>query len=147
MNAPLESSVVRIYAKSGTVIGAGCLVSQKQILTCAHVVASALGLRADSREMPSAEVSLDFPRLAPGRILKAKVVFWLPVNPGVSQEDIASLELTESPPDTAQPVRLVTSEELWEHSFRVLGFPKGQPNGVWASGALRGRIANGWVHN
>ena len=145
MASQLESSVVRIYANSGKVIGAGFLVSPQQVLTCAHVVAFALGIRADSTEMPSAEVSLDFPRVAPGRKLKAKVIFWLPVNPQESVEDIAALELTSPLPEAVRPSRLVTAEDLWGHGFRVLGFPEGKSNGAWASGTFRGGIANGWV--
>jgi hypothetical protein len=33
MAAPLESSVVRIYSKSGKVVGAGFLVSSKHVFT------------------------------------------------------------------------------------------------------------------
>src|SRR4028119_2419161 len=150
MVTPLESSVVRIYSNSGKVIGAGFLVSQKHILTCAHVVASALSIAPTTSEMPTAEVSLDFPRIAAGVRHTAKVVFWRPVHPNPTtleefEEDIAALELGNPPPDAAQPVRLVTSEDLWGHPFRVFGFPEGQSNGVWASGALRGGIASGWV--
>ncbi|MBC6476814.1 MAG: trypsin-like peptidase domain-containing protein [Hormoscilla sp. GM7CHS1pb] len=145
MNTVFESSVVRIYSRTGKVVGAGFLVSQKQILTCTHVVAYALGIDAKSPEMPSTEVSLDFPRVATKQILKATVVFWRPVNPDRSDEDIAGLELLELPPAAVKPVRLVTSEDLWGHSFRVLGFPEGKSNGVWADGQLRGAIANGWV--
>ncbi|MEI6444981.1 MAG: AAA-like domain-containing protein [Nostocales cyanobacterium ELA583] len=145
MATPLESSVVRIYSNSGKVVGAGFLVSQKYILTCAHVVADALGIARNTAEMPNAEIRLDFPLLAAKQLFTAKIVFWRPVNPGEFAEDIAALELETSPPNTAQPARLVASEELWGHPFRVLGFPKNQPNGVWAAGEIRAGLANGWV--
>ncbi|NET61425.1 MAG: AAA family ATPase [Symploca sp. SIO2E6] len=145
MAVQLEPSVVRIYASSGKVVGAGFLVSPQHILTCSHVIGFALGIRADSVQMPTTEVSLDFPRVAPEEKLKAKVIFWLPVNPQESVEDIAALELTSPLPEAAQPSRLVTAEDLWGHDFRVLGFPEGKSNGAWASGKFRGRIANGWV--
>jgi hypothetical protein len=145
MVVPLESSIVRIYSKSGEVIGAGFLVSSQYALTCAHVVSDALEIERETAEMPDAEVNLDFPILAPRRLFKARVVFWRPVNPNDFEEDIAGLKLEGSPPDTARPARLVTSEDPWGHPFRVLGFPAGQPNGVLASGVLRGRVANGWV--
>jgi formylglycine-generating enzyme required for sulfatase activity len=145
MAAPLESSVVRIYSKSGKVIGAGFLVSSKQVLTCAHVVTDALGIPRTTQEQPDGVINLDFPLLAAKQKLVAKVIFWQPVNPNEVFEDIAGLELETALPDTAQPAQLVTSEDLWGHPFRVLGFPAGQPNGVSASGVLRSRIANGWV--
>lgn len=145
MRAALELCVVRIYSKSGKVIGAGCLVSQKHILTCAHVVADALSLPRNTAEMPDALITLDFPLLAAKQHLKAKVVFWRPVNPDAEAEDIAGLELENSLPQIAQPAKFITSDDLWEHPFRVLGFPSGQPNGVSAAGVLRGRVANAWV--
>ena len=145
MVATLESSVIRIYSNSGKVVGAGFLVSPKRILTCAHVVADALGLPRKTAEIPDAEISLDFPILAAKQLFKARVVFWRPVNPDEFAEDIAGLELQNSPPEVAQPARLVTSDDLWRHPFQVLGFPAGQPNGVWADGELRAGLANGWV--
>ncbi|NET16336.1 MAG: AAA family ATPase, partial [Okeania sp. SIO1H6] len=139
-----DHSIVRIYSQSNQVKGAGFLVSENQILTCAHVVALALNVNSNTAEMPTTEVKLDFPQVAPGEILTAKVIFWLPVNPQAALEDIAVLELTTIPNNTS-PVRLMTSEEYWEHKFRAFGFPKGKENGVWANGVLRGGTANGWV--
>ncbi|MBD2538188.1 SUMF1/EgtB/PvdO family nonheme iron enzyme [Coleofasciculus sp. FACHB-SPT36] len=145
MAVPLELSVVRIYSKSGKVIGAGFLVSSKHVLTCAHVVTDALGIPRTIQEQPDGVINLDFPLLAAKQMLAAKIIFWRPVNPNEAFEDIAGLELETALPDTAQPAQLVTSEDLWGHPFRVLGFPAGQPNGVSASGVLRSRIANNWV--
>ncbi|MDZ8225340.1 trypsin-like peptidase domain-containing protein [Nostoc sp. ChiVER01] len=147
MVAPLESSIVRIYSNSnkGKVIGAGFLVSQKYIITCAHVVADALGLTRTTAQMPDAEITLDFPLVAPKQLLKAKVVFWLPVNPSVELEDIAGLELALSPPNQALIAPLITSDEWAGHPFRVFGFPAGQPDGVWATGVLRGHTGKSWV--
>jgi WD40 repeat protein len=143
MTAPFELSVVRIYSNSGKVIGAGFL-SQKYILTCAHVIADALGLPRKTTQMPDAEITVDFPLVAAKQLLKAKVVFWLPVNPNVEVEDIAGLELAHSPLNQAQ-APLITSDDWGGHPLRVLGFPAGQPDGVWATGVLRGRTAKGWV--
>ncbi|MEH2145243.1 nSTAND1 domain-containing NTPase [Nostoc sp.] len=72
------------------------------------------------------------------------MVFWRPVNPDAEAEDIAGLELENSPP-TSQKALLVTSDDFWGDSFRVLGFPEGKPDGVFAVGELRGKLANGWV--
>ncbi|MEG5066693.1 trypsin-like peptidase domain-containing protein [Microcoleus sp. B3-A4] len=148
----LESSLVRIYYSKDNVsidkrivIGAGFLVSQNSILTCAHVVADALNIARDTAEMPDAKISLDFPLVAPKQILKARVIFWRPVNPDEFAGDIAGLELENSAPDAARPAQLVTSDELWGHRFRVFGFPQGKPDGVWASGELRARLASDWV--
>ncbi|MEG4918307.1 serine protease [Microcoleus sp. B7-D4] len=146
MTVALEPSIVRIYSNSSKVVGAGFLVSQKHILTCAHVVAYALGLTPrETVEMPDAEITLDFPLLPSQRLFKARVVFWRPLNRDKFEEDIAGLELESLPPNGFRCVRLVTSDDLWGHPFQVLGFPEGQPNGVPASGVLRTRNAKGWV--
>jgi hypothetical protein len=55
------------------------------------------------------------------------------------------LELTTDPFAESKPARLVTADDLWGHSFRALGFPAGYEQGVWASGVLRGRQADGWL--
>jgi hypothetical protein len=120
-------------------------VSPKYILTCAHVVADALGLARAIVEQPEQAVSLDFPIVAAKQFFKARVVFWRPIHPDEFAEDIAGLELESSPPDAVKPAQLVTSEDLWGHPFRVLGFPLKQPNGAWASGELRAGIGNRWV--
>ncbi len=146
MTARLKLSVVRIYSNSGkVVVGAGFLVSQKHILTCAPVIADALGITRNTAEMPDAEICLDFPLLAAKQFYTARVVFWQPVNPDEFAEDIAGLELESSPPDAARAAPLVTSEDFWGHDFCVLGFPAKQLNGAWASGELRGELANAWV--
>jgi hypothetical protein len=40
---------------------------------------------------------------------------------------------------------LAASDDLWEHSFGAFGFPAGYDDGVWTSGVLRGRTANGRI--
>ena len=108
MSTVLESSVVRIYnSNSGKVVGAGFLVSHNHIVTCAHVVCDALSIRRTTVEMPTGEVgevSFDFPLLAAGQMLKARVVFWRPVNADELEEDIAALELENPLPQKAQPI-------------------------------------------
>lgn len=145
MPAPLESCVVRIYSKSDKVIGAGFLVSAKHILTCAHIITRALGVDQTTTEKPEGEIQLDFPWLANKAKFTAKVVFWLPVNPNASAEDIAGLELDQNPPEDASPAQLVTSENLWGHHFQAFGFPEGQPHGISASGVLRSSTGKGWI--
>lgn len=77
MTAPLNNSIVRIRAGNSTV-GLGFLVSNKLILTCAHVIAAVLGERAIPKENPKVTVSLDFPLLGSNLVLTAQTVFWLP---------------------------------------------------------------------
>ena len=148
MSHELELSVVRIYSNSGNVIGAGFLVSEKYILTCAHVVAYALGVQDGTSEIPTGTVSLDFPGVDSKQKLTARVVFWLPWKNNdfsESQEDIAVLQLVNLCADKAKPVELVPDENLWEHQFRAFGFPKNKSYGVWTYGVLQGANAKQWV--
>ena len=134
-----DSSITRIHAADGRTIGAGFLVGNRQVLTCAHVVAEALSLHDDVSDLPQAHLRLDFPLVAPGEILTAHVICWQPAT------DVAGLELSTDPPRGSEPVGLVTAVDMWGHSFRAFGFPSGYDKGVWASGVLRGRQADGWL--
>ncbi|MBW4495236.1 MAG: trypsin-like peptidase domain-containing protein [Oscillatoria princeps RMCB-10] len=151
MSQRLHPAIVRIYQATGKVIGAGFLVSEKHVLTCAHVVNAALGKQMTASEQPAGTVSLDFPQVAPGEKLTARVVHWIPASsqnaaaPADGGTDIAVLELESPLPASAFPVRLVTDASLQGHQFRVLGFPEGQPAGVWTDGMIQGEQANGRV--
>jgi hypothetical protein len=135
---PLARAQVRIYAADGErIVGSGFLAGERAVLTCAHVVTRALGLPDDTPEPPPGQVSLDFPLLAPGQRLTARVARWRP------QDDIAVLELASAPPVGAEPAPLVEGGDLWDHPFRAFGFPVGHPEGVWASGVVRGPTACG----
>jgi Trypsin-like serine proteases, typically periplasmic, contain C-terminal PDZ domain len=136
----VEQAQVRIYATDEkTIVGSGFLVGRREVLTCAHVVTRALGLPDDTPEPPPGRVSLDFPFRAPGQRLAARVVRWHP------QGDIAVLELESDPPAGTEPAPLVEGSDLWGHPFRAFGFPAGHPEGVWASGIIRGANACGWL--
>ena len=139
-----KAAIARIYHSNGAIVGAGFLVSDRHLLTCAHVVSAALGIAPETVEMPTTTLELDFPLIAPGQKVKAKVAFWQPVNPTQVGEDIAGLELEEALTE-GQPVRLLTVEELWNHPFQIFGFPSKRDEGIWASGVIRDRLANGWV--
>jgi Effector-associated domain 9/Trypsin-like peptidase domain len=140
-----KGAIARIYHASGAVVGAGFLVSDRHLITCAHVVAAALSIANNTQEKPTGYIELDFPLIPAGQKVKSKVVFWQPVNPSQSGEDIAGLELEGIPPIGIQPVRLVAAEDFWGHSIRTFGLPKGHDMGIWATGTLRDRTANNWV--
>jgi predicted outer membrane repeat protein len=126
------------------VAGAGFLVGERHILTCAHVIAQALGLADDVRDSPSATVSLDFPQIAVHTLFTARVIFWDPVRDD-GRGDIAGLELLDEPPVGSEAVYFAQADQVWDHSFRVLGFPNGFDNGVWATGRLLGRQGTNWI--
>jgi hypothetical protein len=67
MNGDLKSAIVRIIGNTGQVVGAGLLVAERTVLTCAHVVAQALAIADTTADSPTQEVTLDFPLVEPGR--------------------------------------------------------------------------------
>lgn len=146
----LEPSIVRIYSATGKVQGAAFRISDKHLLTCAHVVGQALGIARITKEMPLAEITVDFPLVAAGERLIARVVRWQPEIPELSdipvgERDIAIMELNSDAPAGSFPTRLVATDNYWGHSFRACGFPQAHDEGVWASGLIRGKQANGWI--
>ena len=61
MTTQLDSAVVRIrHSQSAQMLGVGFLVSANQVLTCAHVVAQAVGVPIISPALPAVPVHLDF---------------------------------------------------------------------------------------
>jgi hypothetical protein len=150
MPAQFESAIVRIWSEDEEIVGMGFLIDNRRVLTCAHVVTSTLGIPDDAPDLPTDKIRLDFPLVAPGDMLTAKVIFWPQVqfhnfNESEHEEDIAGLELDAEPPVGAHPVSLVLTEDLWNHKFRAFGFPDGHEDGMWTSGVLRVRQTDDWV--
>jgi tetratricopeptide (TPR) repeat protein len=137
-------SVVRLWRGTDTIVGVGFLVGQRQVLTCAHVVARALGLPDETTRPEGAIVALDFPFLAHDNRYSASVAVWLAAEAGGGGGDVAGLVLDRDPPSGAKPAILVTIDNLWGRSFRAFGFPVGA-GGDWARGILRDTQAYGWL--
>lgn len=98
-----------------------------------------------SPDPPQELVHLDFPLLDHNTMLTARVVFWQPAREDWSGGDIAGLQLMSDAPVGAEAVRFALAEDVWDHDFRVFGFPRGQDNGVWATGRLLDRQASNWI--
>ena len=58
MPVSIDASVVRIRTVDGEVVGAGFLVGECQVLTCAHVIAGALGLTGIPTDRPLSLIRL-----------------------------------------------------------------------------------------
>ena len=147
----MDAAVLRIFAAQGNVVsgrsvGLGFLVTERLALTCAHVVAAALGARNSGQSLVGAQVWVDLPlsgRSTQTSGVVATVEVWIPqLSSGAG--DVVLLRLGASLVG-AQPVRLVDIGQMWGHSARTFGLPDGRPGGVWHSGVLRHRQANGWV--
>ncbi|MCK2258263.1 trypsin-like peptidase domain-containing protein [Crossiella sp. S99.1] len=133
---PLAASVVRLF-RGGEPLGMGCLVGPRQVLTCAHVVADALGVPL-AGPAPRLPVRVDFPLVAAGEFVEATVASWDP------ERDVAGLVLDRTP-EAAAAARVVSVDAVWGHEVRAFGVPVGHDQGVWASGVLRGSSASGMV--
>ncbi|MFM9607316.1 nSTAND1 domain-containing NTPase [Streptomyces niveiscabiei] len=128
--ARYERGAARVLGPDGAVTGAGFLVGDRLVCTCAHVVQEPDGGR------PQRSVSVDFPLLAGAGActpVTAEVESWRP------EDDIAILRL-HAPVDGTEPLPLVTDEsDEWGGEVRSFGFPVDAPRGVNATGVLRGR--------
>ena len=124
------------------------------IITCAHVVNTALGRdqRAQDDPDPQVRVQVDFPMLggaagAPSRNCAVEV--WAPPpSSGISGGDVAGLVVVgEELPRGAGPARLadpVTVRDV-AAAFGYPGDPPRRDNGAWADLRLRGVVGGGMI--
>ncbi|MFF7590311.1 trypsin-like peptidase domain-containing protein [Kitasatospora purpeofusca] len=143
----LAGGLVRIRSRSGEVVGAGFLIGVDVVCTCAHVVAVAVGVPESVEGAPVDPVFVEFPLVRDGNGAvpgcPSTVEAWRPVA-AADRDDVALLRLERPVPGT-RPVPLVDGDKVWDHPFRVMGFPRGAEDGVWASGSLRSRQGTGWL--
>ena len=140
-----KTSIIRLFYQE-QVVGIGFLVSEQYALTCAHVVAEALTISSTAESCPDGEIEVDFPLLNSTDKFSATVVCWHPesaLNSEEAMEDVAVLKLENLPP-SAQPTRLILSENLSNNPFKVFGCPSGVSFGVWATGVLSEQNAKQW---
>jgi hypothetical protein len=71
------NSAVRVLDAKGSTVGVGVLVGRREILTCAHVVNSALGRDRRAQDQPTGEVIVES-TAGDGPPLRARVQRWLP---------------------------------------------------------------------
>ncbi|WP_225828403.1 trypsin-like peptidase domain-containing protein [Streptomyces naphthomycinicus] len=143
--APSDAAVVRILNADGRPEGAGFLTGHREVITCAHVVARALGAPSDTvTEAPAARLWIDFPLAEPGRRTEARIGSWTPIRTDGSG-DIAVLRLLTDPPAKATVARLVEDVAEPDRRVRTFGFPAAYDDGAWSVGWLRGRTGTGWL--
>ncbi len=142
--APSDASVARILNADGRPEGAGFRAGPREVVTCAHVVATALGLPPDTQESPGGRLWIDFPLAARGTRVPARVGAWTPVRPDGSG-DVAVLELLADPPAGAPVARLVEDAAGPDRRVRAFGFPQTYDDGAWSVGWLRGATGAGWL--
>ena len=141
------SFIVRVLGPDNAVGGVGALVGPWHVMTCAHVVNTALGRDTLSQQQPRERVRVDFPLLEqPDRApFEAEVVMWRPPpGAGVAGDDIAGLELT-GPPPRAAVARLAVETPRAGRTVRVFGYPGDapRPDGAWVATTVQGLVSNG----
>jgi Trypsin-like peptidase domain len=149
----LHPALVWICGEDGTPFGAGLLVRPRQVLTCAHVVATALGLATTADRPPEGTVGIRFTHADDAAVRRAKPSAgrWFPPGAGGDGDpgagDIALLDLTDEPPAQAHPISTFRSGAAPGYAVHAFGLPAGhtQQNGGWAAGDLAGAQASGWI--
>ncbi|MFF9895922.1 trypsin-like peptidase domain-containing protein [Streptomyces longispororuber] len=131
---------VRVLSPRGTVHGAGILVAPGLVLSCAHVVAGALGARPGPAP-PADPVLLDaagFPD-APRGTATVVAGGWFP-GPldGAPGGDLAVLATDWRPPDAVRPAPLGRCDAPPGREVRMYGYPGRAPDGLWATARLAG---------
>ncbi len=122
--------LVRVHHVNREIAGAGCLVDDSHIMTCAHVV-------YDAGAGPGEIISVDFVFATGVTVCQAEVLaeYWCPPDQH-GNGGLATLRLlTERPPGTL-PAPLVRTHKVFGHECRLYGFPRGQMGGAWARGTL-----------
>lgn len=149
-----EQFIVRVL-RAGSVVpaGMGFTIADRHILTCAHVVNTALGRgqRAQDEPGPEVRIQVDFPMLGDaggGPSRSCKVLAWAPPPlSGVTGEDIAVLELAgEDMPAGSGAARLSSQVSPGDSDVSVFGYPGTPPRwatGAWTTLRLRGEVGGG----
>jgi hypothetical protein len=127
-----------LHPDTRAVCGAGVLLTDRHILTCAHVIGLALG-RDPGGPRPDGRVLVDFPA-SPEPVSR-----WARVAEGgwarQRQDeggDLAVLVLDGGPVAGGFPPRLARCGTPGRRNVKVFGHPAGFPGGVWAAAELIG---------
>jgi Trypsin-like peptidase domain/WD domain, G-beta repeat len=151
-----EGFTVRVL-RSGSVTpaGVGFVVGDRHIVTCAHVVNTALGREQKSQDKPGAadQIRVEFPMLgdaegAPSRTCRVRA--WAPPPlSGLSGGDVAGLDLVgEGLPTRAGVARLIDAAATRDTAVQVFGYPGDPPRqerGAWSGLVLRGAVGGGVI--
>lgn len=142
--------LIRLRSTNGPVVGAGFLIDQHHILTCAHVVNASLNRPPLSSQRPGTEdiINLDF--RVPRGWFPAQAVLaeggWHPLDG--HRGDVAVLIVVSETPPSSTPAILSPLMTLRDTvPFDTEGFPAGHDDGIGAHGSILRRLSVGveWV--
>lgn len=147
MSVAPETITVRFLGTTGATVGAGWLVSETQVITCAHVVNSALGRDRfctacpvdPIRIMPPAALNRDTSDDLTPRWTVQK---WSPVSKasgGGFEGDVALLTSDSGKVLAPRKFAALRSSDLTGASFLAFGYPQSVPQGRSARGEFGSR--------
>lgn len=116
----------------GTLCGCGFLAGPDLVITCAHVVAAALGRTAEQYAAPEGTILVSFPFLGRTKAWPARVeaAAWVPLVPG-GAGDIAILRLEDQPKGAhALALRPEAIAETGGVKTTCWGFPVNDPHSI-----------------
>ena len=151
-----EGFTVRILCSgSAAPAGVGFVVGDRQIVTCAHVVNTALGRQQRAQDKPSQDVrvTIEFPMLGRAEDAPAvtcRVEAWAaPPQSGLSGGDVAGLVVVGNDlPDYAGPAQVIDHAGRRNVAVDVFGYPGDPPRrerGAWSRQQLRGSVGGGVI--
>ncbi len=140
---------------SATRVGGGFVVTGRHIVTCAHVVNTALGRdqRAQEEPGPDTRIQVEFPMLADSDrapVRSCSVRAWAPPPlSGAFGADLAGLELAPADfPPGAGPARLVEPVSMQGTAVDLFGYPAKparREGGAWSRHVCRGTVGGGAI--
>ncbi len=130
---------VSILGPTGKPVGGGVLVSPRYVLTCAHVVTTALGRRLEDDPHGTVTVALNS-----GLALRGSPGGGHRYTGGSHHEDFSVLILHGDLAPTggglpSSHTHLSSGTYTARRPMQVYGYPQGQPDGVWADCLMAGR--------
>lgn len=132
---------VRVRGPGGEgLCGAGVLIGEGRILTCAHVVAEALGCPAEQVTPADGAVLVDFAPSGDPRPRRARLVDggWFPARSASGDLAVLDLEAGE-PPAGARPAALHAGDGAQPAEVSVYGHPRpGLGDGLWVEATATG---------
>ncbi|GAB5449353.1 nSTAND1 domain-containing NTPase [Gymnodinialimonas sp.] len=143
-----QSVLARLRDSAGLVVGAGFLIGDLHVMTCAHVIDDCLRRRKGTKERPDEAILLDLPYLGIFGVY-SRVVAWVPMlQPGSGEpgelSDIAVLELDSAAFGGLDSANSQLSDPGEGTPFRTFGFPIGNDNATIADGELSIVDSGGW---
>lgn len=146
--ANFDQAIARIYKGETTnIVGAGCLLANGLILTCAHVVCDALQISRKTFARPNGNIQLDFPFGDFSTPVSARIVNWYPKSTH-GRGDIALLQVNNSLDFSERGIhlklyRLDDQQGYYGKEIKIIGFPYGYEKSVTVKGIISGKQTTG----